>query len=1609
MRALLLIVRLCSLLLLSYSLQATKDSLLLDAKALATLQIHPNPMNIPAYWQQLHSQNTVFSVKEWSAAERWVEEYLQSVGNTVDSLPNNENGGSIGGLLDHEIQTIQRARAVISHIKTAGNFLSKLTGQDLAQLPIGLSQEIGSVRYTMGIASMQLHAQYAQLEVFLEIDAPNLAMPLLFSAPNVKFSASGGIVGGASLTLLGNIPIEIVPNRSALILMRGTKDNQGVIDGGTFVNIDCDGFSELGLDAIVEFSRAWLKPANDNGSTKVSGRVATIISDWDDMLLEIDLDDFVINKMEDVIWRVDRAVFDFSDWRNANGIKFPLNGYDPPLSDERWRGFYIEEFQVELPQHFSGADSSLLIQGNDIIIDDMGFTGSAMATPILPLEQGDLGGWAFSIDTFGISVIANQVEAVAFNGLLNIPLAQSKGSTGNESSTIKREDCLQYQAYVNNNNEYFFSVSPNSTFAVDIWQAEVGFDSCSYIDIFDLEEGFTVKANLHGYATIKSGEGSGTPIQADSIHFQAVQLSNRNPYIKPGYWSFPSVSPNFGAFALTLENIGLYPGDEHGETIELGFDALISLSPSNSLGITACGGFAFQGELRQENGRQRWAYSGMKVNDIFVNVSAPGFGVNGGLSFYKDDPTFGNGFRGMVSAWFRGVNDPESTDAAPPENLDTNNNSTSCFGEVPDAAWGITAMGQFGSIDGFDYFIVDALVHLGEGIPILSEALKLKSFGGGVYHRMARQEDSFAALEEADENLDQVIPPLGSSLTGIQYYPDRNAGIGIKATVLLAGKKEKAFNANATFEIIFNNSGGLTQISFYGTAKFMQDIAIEHPYFEENPNIKPPVLASMSAYVSLDLNFEEWELDANMAVFINAGAGMVRGAGHNDKMGWANLYLSKNNGWHLKAGEPAPGKRNGVIIGIPKIAENLVSLQCYLMMGTHDIPGIPPIESELMARIMQYDKHQSNLSSRPSAVSQGGGFAFGASLDINTGERNFLIFYGHFALALGFDVAIQDFGEARCAGGGSIGINGWYASGQAWAGIGAGVGIKVRLFGRPRKFEIASVAAGAILQAKLPNPFWAKGSIGAHYNILNGLIKGNWKFDITIGQECEIIGAEDPGLVQVIESIEPKQGLEAVDVSTAPKVNFLVPVEESYSFTNIDGERETYRVRIDHEATHILASGEKINGTIQVAEDHLSAQFIPNRILAGETDTRFVVSVFFEEYKGNSWQKVRENNVLVIERDTLDFKTGPGLDHIPNSNILASYPLDGQYNFYTKENELGKGYILLARAQPDLLMDLPANYKQAIRLTKSQEVFPSIFDFSVDEEGKSISFTIPPGSLEADQVYQLELIQYPDNAIQNAALLYQLFFRVSKYNSLKEKLAELPELVMGSRGGIIASASVAEAFGPNELGWGAQQGLIELEADLSPSWYQQEVIDVMYNDFPVTVNGCVNTQTISLASSNYGENMADAIHFGQNGTMPQISKSHFDDPSLLPPTGPIDIYINYLVPQVLQQQYDQLYTDAEAILTQATAYFDTNNTGVFAGGLVNDFTSGGPSSENDDPPNYEELGRLCPSVLPVIDFCSQSIIPFSNGSYPLKLKYRFPGTTSVGTQAVLQLLKNDNR
>ena len=166
-------------------------------------------------------------------------------GMSLDSLEDDVSNGSIGQPLQEELEMIGRARFVIDKLKETGNFLLKLTGGDLVTFPVGISQTIGNVTYTMGIGGVKLKPTHAELEVFMEIAVPG-KNPILFGSPNIKFTKDGGIVGDACLGLLADFAVDIVKHKSVLKLNKAVVDNTtGSCVSGTYVSIDCDGFKEL--------------------------------------------------------------------------------------------------------------------------------------------------------------------------------------------------------------------------------------------------------------------------------------------------------------------------------------------------------------------------------------------------------------------------------------------------------------------------------------------------------------------------------------------------------------------------------------------------------------------------------------------------------------------------------------------------------------------------------------------------------------------------------------------------------------------------------------------------------------------------------------------------------------------------------------------------------------------------------------------------------------------------------------------------------------------------------------------------------------------------------------------------------------------------------------------------------------------------------------------------------------------------------------------------------------------------------------------------------------------------------------------------------------------
>jgi len=297
--------------------------------------------------------------------------------------------GMVQELMDLEEQSerLIKARKAIKTAQGIGNFLRKLDSLAFQEFPVVLADTIGSVPVAIVFDKLQIHPEYAQLEVVLEMQLPQRTVSatqgqpktdgdgetieyvhLYFGTPNLKFSHDGGIVGDLTLGLYNNVPIGTQdPTKFGFILKGGRSQ---VIPGtggqaqdvGTFVTIDCDGFVEMGVEADVLFSRDWIIPTNEDGllhsTGRVRGSISTIVNDWNNVLVELSLPDFALTSYPEFAFNLTNAVFDFSDYRNSTVVQFPpgyAEAYLPPGNHNLWRGVYIENLELLLPPQLAKA------------------------------------------------------------------------------------------------------------------------------------------------------------------------------------------------------------------------------------------------------------------------------------------------------------------------------------------------------------------------------------------------------------------------------------------------------------------------------------------------------------------------------------------------------------------------------------------------------------------------------------------------------------------------------------------------------------------------------------------------------------------------------------------------------------------------------------------------------------------------------------------------------------------------------------------------------------------------------------------------------------------------------------------------------------------------------------------------------------------------------------------------------------------------------------------------------------------------------------------------------------------------------------------------------
>jgi hypothetical protein len=1439
---------------------------------------------------------------------------------------------------DSVVEKQNYAHALLEKVQSTQRFVETLDALTEIDLPVGIAKSGGSVDYTILIDRITFTTQGALMEVYVSLALPQSGDRIAFNG-KIPLSKEGGIAGDARVYLLGDHPIKL--NGTSLLTIKGTNNS--------YVEFNCNGFKGVSIEAEIQFSRELIVPEDEKGNIKpdperVKVSFITYAQSLNDLMVGVNIPPFQVTGLKGVGFSVSQAFMDWSDLANPPGLAFP-QGYTSPFLEagtpKLWQGFYLQRLEVRLPPSFTKnrSDGSRIKLGLEhTILDDQGFTGAVFAENVL--EAGDMSGWAYTLDRVSIDLITNQIRGFELAGKISIPVVKAKDDKSTQ---------FGYRAQRGADGNYIFAVSITNELKLPLFVADLKLYNGSTIVVKEKENRFYPSAMLNGELTINA-LSKGPKVSFNSIRFEQMVISSEAPHFRPGNFGFgkEGASSSASGYPLVINNIML---KSEKERVGIGFDVTINIggkSEDEGFGGTAALVVWGKQEVTQvkdaegkiTDEKEDWKFDKVEISGVGISIKKPGvIELAGMIRFFDEDPTYGSGFKGSLDGKIQMIS--------------------------------VKAEALFGKTPTFRYWYADALVEIKSGI-VLAPGFAAYGFGGGFYSKMKQSTGSGGTL--------------GTTPSGVTYVPDENT-IGIKALVMFgtAGRPE-AFNGDVSLEVMLNTHGGINSVTLKGNARFMAGMLTDLTNkIKENVGDavqgkalnKLMQLAQGQVYGSVLLQYDNVNsiFHGNLEIYVNVAGGLVRGVSPGNLAGWATIHFSKEE-WYILIG--TPDKPIGLEVA------RIIKSTSYFMMGDN-LPGSPPPPKQVSEILGNIDlDYMRDLN----ALSSGTGFAFGLRFGVDTGDLKFLMFYGRFAAGTGIDFMLKNYGDNyHCQGSsGPIGISGWYANGQAYAFVQGKIGIRVNLRFYKGNFDILSIGAAAVMQAKGPNPFWMRGIVGGYYRILGGLVKGNCRFEVTIGDDCKIVGDGNPlEGVSLISEISPVKGEKDVDVFNAPQAAFNIPLGEEFVVTDIDNNKHTYRGNL---ASFTIVDGTSpVEGTVRWNATKDVAAFDSRDVLPPKKELKAVVKVAFEEKTYSGWQVVMYDGKPAEEIKETSFTTGEAPDHIPASNVDFSYPVVGQYNFHPQE--YNQGFIILKKGQPYLFKP-GVEWIQKIHMLEAESQRYLETDVAYNESEKKVQFNIPAGLVNT-KAYQFDILNIPaqQNAIdknvkqvetnlasdggavlttkkiegtlelRDVKSIYTTYFRTSKYNTFSEKMRamSLSQALSGNPGNNVLILGAYwrgdEYFDAAEIGGGTDvltRRLITLEADVTGNtWYQQAVYPLLYQDYPIAGSIQVRNRDVSVL----GLPPLKDVYLGQDRTDLQMTTADIPDP---------------------QPFYSRSRVEYQMPISLFHDYYDLQN--QVANYIVN--------TSSTSP----RLNLLLVSPYPLIDY----------GTYRVKINYRIPGikvTTST--------------
>lgn len=1243
-------------------------------------------------------------------------------------------------------------------------------------LPINIDKSTSRFDISILISNVIFYPTSAAMDVACVItDKNNNNQKLAFGGEGLPLSVGALNEESAKLYLLNDVGIRL-NNASRLQLKSGPN--------ATFVQWGCDGFEGMFIKGGIQFCREYVLPLNDANE---------VISD-PEVLYELEVDAYYPGMLE-FAFQVSAPPFELTTMRGYRweigkmGIDFtsqPIDGLELDIPkdynstffdketltlDDMWKGFYATDINLVLPKDlFGNGTNTYKVEVKNMIIDDTGLTTlvAVGSDPgIISWEEGNANGWQLSVEEMNILVLQNSIAGGGFGGRIGLAVLK---------------DPLDYSATIYNGG-VLFSVSPDTTATFSPFGTDVKIFRNSYIQGEFNDEGFFAKAHLNGEIAF-GGEDQDEELSVltlPELTFQGLELQNikedgdNKLIFSAGVWGIKTPKENqnnnpdddkpiMSGFGISITELSVH-SNENKDGLFLRVGADVDLIKET---LKAGGSFEIHGKLKEGESVFKMEYDKFRVNELSVNGSIKGIlKVDGFVQWYDDtnantNPNkYGKGFRGGLSAEL----------------------------EKLFPGLGVTAAAQFGKVDDFDYYFVDLVADIGNALTI--GPVTFNKLGGGMAYGMypdytkISPSPTFLTPSELKET------PLGTTLTGVQYVPTDNAGYEFKLMTGFYCGKEDIFNGTGELIVRLTPDNSLDEIEVRAQGQFLSvpdelsydaiaDLAgsipdaissIDTSLIKVDDVPKPQTDATLSGFASFRYNFTRKEFAGKVAAYLNMPGGIVKGAGTDGALCIVDIYFGRKD-WWIWVGEPTVGRRAGVLVDLAIIE---AGIQAYFDIGTKvpPFPGLP-----LRVRHLGRDLSL-NESDRASSFA----FAFGASFNVDF-DASVAGTGVEIGIGAGFDIMLRKYEDVLCqtqSGPKEIGMDGWYAMGQAWAYIDG----SIKIFG----FNIAEAGIATVLQLQTPNPTWGLAALEVHYKFL--WHEGTWEGDVEFGDRCKFI-SNDPDNefgMDLIVNMTPEDGLRDFGVEGNVSANFIMPLADTipeYAF--FTGDPRPLSFQIDQENFGLFNEDGKVECDVIMDKGINSVTLRPTNFLNRNDSMWFVVTIdIYDNYNKHSSQT-----------KTVGFRTSSGMQTIPKSNVHYSYPTDGMTNFFTEQHDSQIGYIQLIKGQSNLFYadetDSEGNiidYSIKAKFTSSTG-YKVYSDIAYNPLNYRLEFEMPSDNFALGTMYKLEVIKVlkeelpqinapsqgykvtgGNTDLLDEGVLFTLFFRTSAYSNLLDKLSAI--------------------------------------------------------------------------------------------------------------------------------------------------------------------------------------------------------------------------------------------